>query len=251
VSQFLPDTPKQATTVEFTSLPPNQSSDITRDSIFSWKKQPHSVYAVELRPYQPFNLVPAISLFTSKTSFRWSDLGAYGIGFPISARYTAMVTSIPVASVDQIASLDWWYGRAQRDARPESKLSGVNLTDPNAPIPDPDAPSNVMSLSNFPAGLPLCAPGLKGQTLDARSMGHKVTMAGRLGRGYGTCLLGSGTHCSFDWALTDVPGSSLPIALGRPVPGNVGPSLSVIATGLLQAGPVLTQANLCRSGDKP
>ena len=249
-----------AITSQFTAPPHSQFTTITTASRFDWEPQKNSVYAIDLLPSgnRPFNLVPRISLFTRKTSFRWSDLATHGIGFPTGAFYVASVTSIPVSSVDQVASLDWWYGRGSGNGQPESKSSGVRLTDPAAAAPNPRAPSNVKDLKDFPFGLPVCDSKTKGEVLSAHSFGRMVTITGHLGRALGKCIhvlaRKSAPNCSSYWAITDVAGSSLPISLVRPANSSrhdsPEPPVLVTASGLLTLDPrdqvpVLEQANLC------
>ncbi len=260
------DVPKPTVpaTTKFTSPPDRQFTAITSDSRFEWKPRKNSVYAIDLVPNRAFNLVPKISLFTRKTSLRWSDLTACGIGFPTGAVYMASVTSIPVSSVDQVASLDWWYGRSAGNQQPESSPSGVRLADPAASALDPRAPSNVKDLTNFPSDLPVCGPGVKGEVLDAGSFGRIVTITGNLGRVVGECthvLAGRSArdpapNCRSYWAITDVAGSSLPVSLVRPADSSRWGAVPVAATGLLTLDPgehvpVLEQANLCVSPAKP
>jgi hypothetical protein len=246
-----------ATTAQFTVPPHSQFTTITTASRFDWEPQKNSVYAIDLRPSgnRPFNLVPRISFFTKKTSFRWSDLAGHGIGFPTGATYVASVTSIPVSSVDQVASLDWWHERGSGKGQPESKSSEVRLADPAAAALNPRAPSNVKDLKDFPSGLPVCDSKTKGEVISAHSFGRMVTITGHLGRALGECIEDlareSAPNCSSYWAITDVAGGSLPISLVRPA--HVSPHHSpesavlVTATGLLTFDqvPVLEQANLC------
>jgi hypothetical protein len=250
-------------TVQFTSPAHRQVTSMTGDARFEWEAQDNSIYAIVLSPGKPFNLVPRISFFTRKTSFRWTDLTAHGIGFPTGAVYFCTVTSIPVSSVDQVASLDWWYGRAPEGRHPEAESSGVKLMDPTAPIADPLAPSNVKDLKNFPSGLPVCGSGMKGQVLGPHSFGRMVTITGGLVRNAGICLdavSDNGGDCSFHWAITGVAGSSLPIVLGKPAGSprrdRPEPPIPVAASGLLalgsgEDGPLLKQANLCLIPAKP
>jgi hypothetical protein len=250
-----PAPPDDTTTEQFTSPPHSQFTDIGRNFRFAWKPRKNAVYAIDLLPRKSFNLVPRISLYTRKTSFGWSDLAKYGIGFPTGAKYLASVRSIQVSSVDQVASLEWWYGRDSESARIAVQSSGVRLMDPAAPVADAKARSNVMDLESFPAGLPACASERKGEVLGARSLGRVVTITGKLGLTAGECIhllsRGPAQNCASYWAITEVAGSSLPVSLVRTA-GVARPSdgLRVAATGLFTLDaddqvPVLEQANLC------
>jgi hypothetical protein len=237
--------------LQFSSLAEQEPNEITSDSVFAWKRQPHSVYAVDLEPLRPYSLVPWITLYTSKTRFRWSDLNALGIGFPAGAVYSAMVFSVPVSSVDGIASSDWWYGQTLRSSRSAPNPTLVKLTEPGASIPDPQTTSNVYQ-KDFPSGLPACPTGMKGQVLSGSSIGHRVTITGLLSRQTGGCIqsLRTSRGCDYIWVLTDVPGSSLPVSLGKPAPHGDDRKIPVAATGLLQdaQGPRLEHAILCLMG---
>jgi hypothetical protein len=127
------------TTAQFTSLARQEMNEATRDSVLAWEGQRDSTFAVELEPVSSHR-APRISLFTSRTSFRWSDLDALGVGFPAGATYQATVGSLPVSSMDEIASFDWWYAPAQRHTWPEPEHYGVKLSDPSAPVRAPRAP---------------------------------------------------------------------------------------------------------------
>jgi hypothetical protein len=127
------------TTAQFTSLARQEMNKVTRDSVLAWEGQRGSIFAVELEPFSSRGRVPRISLFTSSTSFRWSDLDALGVDVPAGATYTATVVSLPVSSVDELASLDWWYARAQRHTWPEPEHFMVKLVDPSAPVRAPRA----------------------------------------------------------------------------------------------------------------
>ena len=238
---------------------PAKNGHITSDSMFTWEAREKSIYVVELRPSVPFNLVPRIFVFTGKTGFRWNDLSAHGIGFPAGANYLVTVTPIPVSSVDQLASFDWWYGRVPDLEQNDPKGLGVTLMDPTTPMPDPAAPSNVNDLKNFPSGLPVCRAPIKGQVLDGHALGRRVSITGKLQHNVHGCLVGEGMNCDYVWQITGVAGSSLPITLGyAPSPRGKMPELAipVAANGLLVlvphlGGPVLEQANLCLIRDPP
>ena len=247
----------RAPAMQFTS--PANSGHITSDSPFAWEAREKSVYIIELRPSIPFNLVPRIFVFTDKTGFRWDDLRAHGIGFPTGASYVVTVTPIPVSSVDQVASFDWWYGRVPDREQDEPKALGVTLIDPTAPMSDLAASSNVFDLKDFPSGLPVCRSPIKGQVLDSHALGRMVTIRGSLKRNVNGCLLGEGMNCDYVWQITGVEGSSLPVSLRYASPPRrhmPEPTIPVAASGLLVLDPhlgglSLEQANLCLTRAAP
>ena len=253
--------PTHIASMQFTSPTTDQRRAVTRDSLIAWEDRAHSVYVVELRPSlegQWFALIPRIFLFTSRTSFRWSELVAHGIAFPTTATYVATVAAIPASSVDQVASLDWWYGRlGESEQKPQSLF--VTLFDPMAPTLNPNAPSNVKDLKDFPSGLPVCQSPIRGQVLDSNALGRMVTIHGNLKRTPSACLLGADTNCDYHWQITDVAGSAWPVSLiGATPPQNdkAEPPVPVAASGLLvvdsgEGELVLKQANLCLTGEKP
>jgi hypothetical protein len=244
-------TPRPAATA--VNLTPPDSEELAIDSRFEWDPRPGSVYVVGLRPPTPFSLAPRIFVVTNQSGFRFRDLVAHGIGFPAGATYEVTVHGIPVASVDEVASLDWWYGRAPEEGGVEPDGRRVTLVDPAARTPDPSAPSNVRDLKDFPAALPVCRSPIRGQVLGSDAFGRTVTVTGFLRCGQISCSASWPGRCTHGCWLSDVAGSSLPIYLfpGHYIPEKWRiPFIPVVATGLLvlRPGPyglALDEANLC------
>ena len=250
----------QVPSMQFTSPTTDRTRAVTRDSLFAWEARANSVYVVELRPSleRPFALIPRIFLFTSRTSFRWSDLAAHGIAFPTTAAYVASVAAISASSVDQVASLDWWYGRLGESEQYSQPLS-ITLFDPTAPTLNPNAPSYVKDLKDFPSSLPVCQSPIRGQVLDSNALGRMVTIKGNLKRTPSGCLLGANANCAFHWQISDVAGSAWSVSLigaAPPQDDKAEPPVPVAASGLLvvdsgESELVLKQANLCLTREKP
>jgi hypothetical protein len=235
-------------------LSPKDGDEVDAESLLAWEARPDSVYVVELLPNPAFSLVPRILVFTGKTSLRWRDLVGHGIGFPPGAPYGVTVSSIPLPSVDQLASLDGWYGLAP--GGPDDHIQPVRISLLAAPpASDPNAPSNARDMKDFPLGLPACRARTKGEVLDAHSFGKTVTVTGTLHCGQQSCLPSYPPKCQYGCELTNVAGSSLPISIWAahlPQDKRRLPfALPVAASGRLvlypagAGGPTLEQANLC------